>query len=304
MQSHRRRIIAEALTAPPLPPEDSPLRTLNLGEHTIKLRIPVPNSITTWHIRAAHEVATADGHEPNSKAYYEALQEEFSRLQDAQPWYWDQLWPGGIALAQWLLEQPEVVRGKKVLEFGTGIGLLAVCAALAGASTVVATDIEPKALAYLRQSVEDNGCTPSAVRTVVWDWNGPIPEGDVSALAPFDVVLLPDVLYDEGAVECLSTLGPRLVGASGLLLFADGVDRPYGTEHSQRLIEAVCAQGFEACADKKVDAGASAEDGGAAPSRPVRLVSLVKRTRGNLAPSALLSYDECGGLWRFRSTAS
>ena len=52
----------------------------------------------------------------------------------------------------------------------------------------------------------------------------------------FDVVLLPDVLYDLDAIERLAELAPTLVRPGGRLIVADGTDRPYGDEHCSRLL--------------------------------------------------------------------
>ena len=270
MQRERDRLIAEALAAPPPPPEQCVVRTLHLAGHEIKLRVPSENRIRHEHIRQAHEVASR---RPEGEDYHAALQAEFSRLQDEQPWYWDQLWPGGLALARRLLDEPSLVYGKTVLEFGTGIGLLALSAAIAGAALVVATDIEPVALTFVEQSVLDNALGAQTVATAAWDWHDPPPEAEVASRAPFDVVLLPDVLYDKSAVVRLGMLAPQLVKPGGLICFADGTDRPYGEEHSNELLATICATpGFRRWSCTSVRDGASAEDGGAAPDRPVRIV--------------------------------
>lgn len=274
MTSNRNRVIAEALAAPPPEPPDCPLRSLELGAQDglpLLLRVPVANHINTMHIRAAHDVATLCAGETSH--YHAALQAEYSRLQDSQPWYWDQLWPGGVALARRILEEPNLVRGRSVLEFGSGIGLLACACARAGAACVVATDIEPAALAFAAQSALDNSLA-SSLHTVVWDWDAS-PPAEVEARAPFDVVLLPDVMYDDAAVERLGVLAPSLVAPGGLLLWADGTDRVYGEGHTDRLAELVLAASpprFEIRTRVDLRAGASAADGGAAPDRPVRLV--------------------------------
>ena len=206
-------MIAEALAAPPPLPGACKLRVL-LSD--VKLRIPAANHIHLTHIRQAHE--TAKEHlEKDRSLYHSTLQEEYARLQDSHPYYWDQLWPGGIALARRILEVPSLLSGKTVLEFGAGIGLVAVCAALAGAAKVVATDIEPAALQFVAQSAVDNA-VDDIVHSVVWDWNDPPPAGMVADTAPFDLVLLPDVLYDESAVSRLSVLAPTLVRPGGLQL--------------------------------------------------------------------------------------
>ena len=277
--NHRRRLIAEALASPPPPPAWCEQREVL---HGIYLRVPPSDYITRSHIRRAHEVARGQcGGATNGLDYEAHLQAEYSRLTDAEPWYWNQLWPGGIALARHVLAHPMLVRGCSVLEFGTGLGLLALSAAHAGASHVVATDIEPTALAFVEQSAADSHIADGTLATIAWDWQAPpAPNGAVARSAPFDVVFLPDVLYDEAAVERLGALAPSLVAPGGLLLLADGTDRPYGRAHTERLLVLLqlhdASTPFEVLEEIEVIAGAEAEDGGAAPERPVRLLSLRK----------------------------
>ena len=272
--STRDAIIAAALAKPPPAPADCVLRSLDLGTPTpLALRVPAQNHIPTMHIRMAYERA-GNGH-ANRQEYNDALQAEYSRLQDSQPWYWDQLWPGGIALARHLLSNDELVRGRTVLEFGAGIGLLACATARSGASLVAAVDIEPTALEFIRQSAADNGLPAGSVHAIQWDWDEPPPPAVVEAAGPtgrFDVVLLPDVMYDDAAVERLGVLAPSLLAQDGILMWGDGTDRTYGEEHSARMTELLAQAGLSIRSTHDLRDGASADDGGAAPDRPVRLV--------------------------------
>lgn len=101
-----------------------------------------------------------------------------------EPAYWIFCWASGLALARRILREPELVRGKKVLDFGAGSGVVACAAALAGAREVVACDIDPASLAACRANAELNRVP---VRLA----------GDFFALREdFDLVLAADVLYD------------------------------------------------------------------------------------------------------------
>lgn len=60
--------------------------------------------------------------------------------------HWATLWQGSVALAEEVLSNPALVRGKRVLDLGTGLGLAGIAAGLAGAEEVVLTDREPRAL--------------------------------------------------------------------------------------------------------------------------------------------------------------
>lgn len=70
--------------------------------------------------------------------------------------FWAFAWPGGQALARFLLDHPGEVRGRSVLDVGCGSGLVAIAAALAGASRVVAWDLDPFCAAAV--SVNASAC--------------------------------------------------------------------------------------------------------------------------------------------------
>ena len=71
--------------------------------------------------------------------------------------FWAFAWPGGQALARFLLDHPERARGRRVLDFGAGSGLVALAAARAGASRVRATDLDPLAVTACRLNAERAG---------------------------------------------------------------------------------------------------------------------------------------------------
>ena len=55
-------------------------------------------------------------------------------------------------------------------------------------------------------------------------------------------------------------------------MWGDGTDRTYGEEHSARMTELLAQAGLSIRSTHDLRDGASADDGGAAPDRPVRLV--------------------------------
>lgn len=59
------------------------------------------------------------------------------------PPFWAFAWAGGQGLARYVLDHPESVRGRRVLDFASGSGLVAIAAAKAGAGAVLAADIDP-----------------------------------------------------------------------------------------------------------------------------------------------------------------
>lgn len=109
---------------------------------------------------------------------------EETRLILEEPPYWCFCWASGLALARWLAEHPEWVRGKRVLDFGAGSGVAAIAAAKAGALEVLACDLDPLALAACRAN--------AALNQVELSYSA-----DFFAEADrFDLIIVADVLYD------------------------------------------------------------------------------------------------------------
>jgi len=92
-------------------------------------------------------------------------------------------------LARYLLDHPEHVRGKRVVDFGAGSAVAGIAAALAGASSVVAVDIDEVALKMAEHNAGLNGVTLEVALAVPDAW---------------DVLLASDVLYETGNEVWLS----------------------------------------------------------------------------------------------------
>src|SRR3954467_7437373 len=75
-------------------------------------------------------------------ALWEALEAERGGAPEEPP-FWAAAWPGGLALARYVLDHVDVVAGRTVLGLGSGSGLVAVAAALAGAARVTASEVDP-----------------------------------------------------------------------------------------------------------------------------------------------------------------
>jgi predicted nicotinamide N-methyase len=149
-------------------------------------------------------------------ALWEAL-EEGQVDPGTDPPFWAAAWPGGQALARYVLDHPDVVAGRTVLDLGAGSGLVAVAALMAGASTVMASEVDPYGMAAVVANAEANGVGPV---TVVGDLLDEDPDADI------DVVLAGDVCYDrEMTGRVLPFLGKAWLGGAAVYLGDPG--RPY-----------------------------------------------------------------------------
>jgi predicted nicotinamide N-methyase len=108
--------------------------------------------------------------------------------QNVDPPYWAFCWPGGQAIARYLLDHPDLVRGKRVIDFAAGSGVSAMAAAKAGAAVVVANDIDALSLVATRLNAAANGLR---IETNMDDW---LTAGDGQPDA--DVVIAGDVCYE------------------------------------------------------------------------------------------------------------
>jgi len=127
------------------------------------------------------------------------------------PPFWAFAWAGGQALARHVLDEPELVSGRAVLDLATGSGLVAVAAARAGARTVTANDIDPLSLAAAEANAEANGVP---VRLVEGDLlGGGYPEADV--------ILAGDVFYSREMTGRVLPFLRRAAGRGALVLVGD-----------------------------------------------------------------------------------
>lgn len=102
----------------------------------------------------------------------------------AEPAYWTFCWASGQVLAQYLLDHPELVRGKTVVDVGSGSGIVAIAAALAGACRSYACDIDADALAAAKVNAEANQVAVTQVTAL----------DDISE--NIDLIVAADLLYD------------------------------------------------------------------------------------------------------------
>lgn len=141
-----------------------------------------------------------------------------------EPSYWLFCWASGLAQARRILARPELVRGKSVLDFGTGSGVVAVAAALAGARRVVACDIDPVSLEATAANAALNGVTLE------------LAGGFFTIEERFDLLFGADVLYDVANRSFL----PAFLDRADEVWLADSRVKDLSAENYQH-IEAVDA---------------------------------------------------------------
>lgn len=117
-------------------------------------------------------------------------QDEILAIQ-AYPAYWAFCWASGQVLARYILDNPELVRNKRVMDFGAGSGVVAIACVMAGAKQVIACDIDPDA----RLSCQEN----AKLNNVEFELHGDLFEFKQD----IDLLIAADVLYDKANLPLL-----------------------------------------------------------------------------------------------------
>jgi predicted nicotinamide N-methyase len=107
------------------------------------------------------------------------------------PPFWAFAWAGGQALSRYVLDHPDVVAGRRVLDLASGSGIVAIAAVRAGAASVRAAEIDPLAAAAIALNSEANGVTLTTVLADLLD-------GDCGDA---EVVLAGDVFYSKAMAD-------------------------------------------------------------------------------------------------------
>jgi predicted nicotinamide N-methyase len=145
---------------------------------------------------------------------WEATEKEMDAAGLAPP-YWAFAWAGGQALARYVLDNPEVVAGKSVLDFAAGGGIAGIAAHMAGAARVVAADIDPFAAAALALNAQLN---QASVEITTRDL--------IDADPAWDVLLAGDICYERPTALRAEAWFRRLA-ATGVRVFIGDPGRTY-----------------------------------------------------------------------------
>jgi predicted nicotinamide N-methyase len=125
-----------------------------------------------------------------SLAIWQKTEEELGEI-GLPPPFWAFAWAGGQALSRYVLDNPEIVRERRVLDLASGSGLVGIAAMKAGAATVVAADIDAFSVAAIKINALINGVSMEATNKNLLD----------AAAQAFDVILVGDLFYEKSLAE-------------------------------------------------------------------------------------------------------
>jgi len=155
------------------------------------------------------------------------------------------VWPAAVMLARWLWAHAPLVRGRSVLEIGSGVGLAGLAAARCGAAEVFVTDIDGPALRCARENAAKNGLEGRVTVTRL-DWAEPpilrsagpaeeetvakapeageseaadaVEEEEVRLRAPFDVMVAADIVNADGLSELVLRMVELYLSDAGIFI--------------------------------------------------------------------------------------
>jgi predicted nicotinamide N-methyase len=126
------------------------------------------------------------------------------------PPFWAFAWAGGQGLARYILDHPALVEGKQVIDFASGSGLVAIAAMKAGATSVLAVDIDPWAQTAIRLNAALNGVAVSFASSDI-----------IGNERSADVYLAGDVFYDKAFADRLVPWFTALAERGAAVLVGD-----------------------------------------------------------------------------------
>ena len=140
---------------------------------------------------------------------WQKTEEELEQI-GLPPPFWAFAWAGGQGLSRYILDHPAIVKGRRVLDFASGSGLVGIAAAKAGATSVLASDIDPFCAVAIRLNAKANAeeLEYTEVDCIDTD-NG------------WDVVLAGDVFYDRSFADRLIPWFERLSARGAQVLVGD-----------------------------------------------------------------------------------
>lgn len=123
-------------------------------------------------------------------------EEEIKQIEN-YPAYWSFCWASGLVQARYILQHPELVKDKVIIDFGAGSGVVAIAAMLAGAKKAIACDIDGDALIACRQNAKLNNVQLDYCQDIF----------QLSEAA--DLLIAADVLYDRENLKFLDLFAEK-----------------------------------------------------------------------------------------------
>ncbi|ESY84806.1 50S ribosomal protein L11 methyltransferase [Mesorhizobium australicum] len=177
------------------------------------------------------------------------VEDDDADSQEPQPPYWAYAWAGGAVLARYVLDHPEIVAGRRVLDLGAGSGIVGIAAAKACAGAVMAAEVDRNGVAALALNAAANGVTITIMGNDIT--TGPPPA--------VDLVLAGDVFYGQGVALGMMPFLDRCL-AAGIEVLVGDPGRAYLPRSRLRLV-----------AEYKVPDFGEAKDASLKPSAVFRL---------------------------------
>jgi predicted nicotinamide N-methyase len=160
--------------------------------------LPVPHALEI-RLQLAHEATEL----------WRKTEEELGEI-GLPPPFWAFAWAGGQALARHVLDHPDLVRGRSVLDFASGSGLVGIAAMKAGAARAVCADIDAFALAAIPLN--------AALNTVALE---PCGEDLIGRDDGWEVILAGDICYEQGLAASVADWLAALAGRGACVLIGD-----------------------------------------------------------------------------------
>ncbi len=145
-----------------------------------------------------------------SMPIWQKTEEELGRM-NVPPPYWAFAWAGGQALARYLLDNPGLVEGRSVLDLGAGSGLTAIAAMKAGASKVLAADIDPYAAAAVTLNAQSNSVRVGTTTADLLD----------APAEAFDLILVGDLFYERELADRVLAFATKARDGGAVVLAGD-----------------------------------------------------------------------------------
>lgn len=175
---------------------------LHADKCRIGVRVPMITSYSPDRARRFIEANTAilsPPHVPelrlhladDAHALWHSTEEELAAI-GLPPPFWAFAWAGGQGLARYVLDNPGATAGKRIVDFASGSGLVAIAAMRAGAAHVTAVDIDPLAGAAIDLNMRLNGVAVATLQADI-----------VGTALDADCLLAGDVFYDKGFADAL-----------------------------------------------------------------------------------------------------